>query len=225
MLERLVFFSSTASCFLLSIAVFARLTGFDLAYSGIVAGRLPQSLLFFGFLNLVLWLAASAAARVVLSQGCSILGCTAYAVGASTIVIGVILVACWRMDGHLGDLPQFLRFEVARSTSIVAPFLAVLSYALAGRLTAPRLPAGNAARWLKTGIALSVALAALAAAFYLWDKMRPWSDPMPEQLLVVTCGLIGPAFVLAVVSMSQRDVARVGAAFGVVGLTLIAAWL
>src|SRR5262245_38809199 len=103
MLGRLGLLSATAVCFLLSIAVYARLTGYDLGYSGIVSGRLPQSLLFFGFLNLALFLAAVALARIALSEGYSIASCTAHAIGSGALVIGVILVTCWLLDGHLND--------------------------------------------------------------------------------------------------------------------------
>jgi hypothetical protein len=225
MLGRLVLLSSTAVCFLLSIAVYARLTGYDLGYSGVVSERLPQSLLFFGFLNLTLLLAAAALARTALSQGYSIASCTAHAIGSGALLTGAILATCWLLDGRIDDLAQFMRFEVARASTVTAPVLAALSYLLARRWSAARLPSVDAARWLKAGLVLSVGLAALAAAFYLWDRLRPWPDPMPEQLLVVTCGLMGPAFVLAVLSASVRDLARIGSACGVAGLTLIAALL
>jgi hypothetical protein len=225
MLGRLVLLSSTAVCFLLSIAVYARLTGLDLRYFGIVGGRLWESLLVFGFLNLVLWLAAAAAARVTGSRGRSITGWTAHVIGSGTLVTGVILGMCWLLYGHLGDLPEFLRFVVAPATSLVAPLLAGLSYALARRWSAPGLEGVVAARWLKTGIVLSVGLVALAAVFYVWENVRPWPNLILEQLLVVTCGLIGPAFVLAVLSVSMRGFARVGTACGVAVLTLIAALL
>jgi hypothetical protein len=225
LVARLTILSSAAVCFLLSIQVYSRLTGYDLGYSAVVQSKGLQSALFFAYLNASLLLAAVALARTVLSKNYSIAACAAHVVASGVLVAGIVIAIVCYLDGHLGDLPKFTRVVIARASIVIAPILALTSLLLAKDFDPPTLPINQAAQRLRWGVALSVGLVAVAFALYLWDIVRPWPEVMLKQLLIVTSGLLAPAFVLAVVAVSIKGIARICAACGVVGLTLIAALL
>lgn len=224
-LTRAGMLSSFASCVLLGVLVYARLTGYDLGLSDVTRGRATQSALFFVLMNVTLVLAASAVARGALSHGYSAASCARDVASACVLVTGSVFVLCYILDGQFGDLPEFVRFVVARSSRALAPALALVAFGLTRRWSPAHPPSDVAGRWVPACMCVVPALMLVAVLVYLSDKVWPWPEPMVKQLLIVMCGLIFPAFAFAIAAVSVKRSARVAAVAGLAGVSLFAALL
>jgi len=224
-LSRAGIVSASVACFLLGVLIYARLTGYDLGISAITRNRAGQAALFFVLLNATLVLAAVTMSRAMISTGYSLGMCVRDAVMAGVGVGVAVLVACLLADGHLGDLPQFVRFEVASISRILAPAFALGAYLVTRRGSQAHLPADMAARWILACAGIVSALILVAALVYLSGKVIPWPEPMFKQLLIVMCGLVGPALVLTVMALTMKNAVRVLAVLGVLGIGVAAALL
>jgi len=228
-MTRLILSCSATVVFQLSIVVYARLTGNELGFPRIVSGGLLSSILFFLCLSVTLGITASAFARTAIDAKRSSAGCMADAAISGVLLVGLVIAACWVIDGNLNDLPQFVRFEVALVSGILAPLLAVLSYLLSRRRTSTLPATGfdeqDARRWYREGLIVSAVLVGLGISFYAWDNVRPWREPMLEQLLVAMCALTAPAFTLAVLGSSRSGDARIWFRCGAIALVALTALL
>jgi hypothetical protein len=215
---------STLVCLLLSILVYARLTGYDLGYSRLATGKLPQATLFFLYLNVVLLVAAGATWRGLASTNGSVLALATHVILATAVVSAVVVSIAYIRDGGLGELARFVRFEVAPVSGMIAPVVAIGGY-VAARLWPDASAPGSVPRWAPAGVPLVFGLIALALGVYGWSSLRPGPEPMVEQVAVVACGLVGPAFVLDVMALGATGNIRVVYHVGGLALTAVAALL
>jgi hypothetical protein len=225
LLLRLSLMSSAAVCFLLSVVVYARLSGYDLGVSSLATTRAGQTALVFAFIGITLGLAVSAFTRTAGAGGFPLGVIALHGLAAGALVTGLVLAGCYLADGNLGDLDHFLRFEAARASAGAAFLLASISYALASRWKVGDAFASQSQQWLKAGAASVLGLVAVAVAVYVWDHLRPWPVVAVEQILIVVAGVIGPAFVLGVLAASQRGLPRMCALCGAVVFVFIASLL
>ena len=225
MSARMSILASVAACILLSVQIYGRLTGYDLGYSAIARGKVVQAGLFFAYLTLHLLVAAISFSRVTLSGRYTMASCALHVLVSGIITGCIVILACYWLDGALNDLARFIRFEVAHISRMGVPVLVLLSYLTSRALADAPRPMVETARWTKGMLAVIMGMLIIALIVYGWDKLRPWPEPMLEQLIIVVCGLVGPAFLLLVLAGTQRGAARVVSALGAISLAAIAAWL